>query len=107
MTDSVENPNAGQPGRGFRLITEDGTEKFLPIPIPLAQGVGQPPTEPPEAPPATMEPAPEEPERKSEQKIEETVEAKITRLEKEYADLVSALYWVETQLSELREMSGT
>jgi hypothetical protein len=119
MADSREQAN---PGKGFRLVTNDGKEKFLPIPmpltkaadlfriepsepdpppVPLAQGDGQPPSEPPAAPPGMMEPMPE-PERRS----EESDEAKIARLEGEHTDLLSALYWVQTQIAELKEKSG-
>jgi hypothetical protein len=114
MADSNEQPN---PGKGFRLVTNDGKEKFLPIPmpltkaadlfriepaepdpvppVPLAQDAGQPPSEPPAAPPGMMEPAPEESD-----------EMKISRLEMEHTDLLSALYWVQTQIAELKEKSG-
>jgi hypothetical protein len=115
MSDSKEQTN---PGRGFRLVTNDGKEKFLPIPMPLskpaelmriepgeevpeaqppaplAQDAGQPPPEPPAAPPEAMEPAPEENDA-----------AKIAKLEMEQADLLSALYWVQTQIAELKEKS--
>lgn len=113
MADSKEQAN---PGRGFRLVTNDGKEKFLPIPMPLAtpadlmriepaeevpeaqplaQDAGQPPSEPPEAPPAAMEPAPEGSDA-----------ARIAKLEMEQADLLSALYWVQTQIAELKEKGG-
>lgn len=115
--------NKGQPnpGRGFRIVTKDGKEKFVPVPMPLAQpadlfpveiepqppealpaGEGQPPSEPPAAPPEAMEPAPE-PEYRP---VAETKEAKIARLEREEADLVAALYWIQTQLAELKETSA-
>jgi hypothetical protein len=117
MADNVEDPN---PRRGFRIVTSDGKEKFLPVrmplaqpadlfrtvplepePQPLAQGAGEPPSEPPAAPPAAMEP---EPER--EPTPLETPEARLARLEKEYTDLLSALYWVESEISELRGTAG-
>lgn len=123
MSGSNERPN---PSKGFRLVTNDGKEKFLSFPMrltqpedlfriqpepeppvlppaPVAQDAGQPPSEPPQAPPAAMEPEPE-PEKNVEldANAQEVRQARIGRLEKEYAELLSSLYWVQTELKELK-----
>lgn len=129
MPDSRQQPNQG---KGFRLVTHDGKEKFLPIPmpltkaadlfhiemseepapppppVPLAEGAGEPPSDPPQAPPAAMEPDPEpqpEPEQKPEMSQEETKEfreTRLARLQNEYVQLLSSLYWVQSEIEDLK-----
>lgn len=89
MGEAVADPNSG---KRFRLLQDEEVT----VPVPLPQGVGQPPAKPPAAPPLAAVPEPEP------RKQPKTLEMRVKQLEQENDQLVCALYYLQQELKELR-----
>lgn len=97
LTDSVADPNSD---KRFRLLQD---EEGVPSPVPLPKSAGNPPVKPPMAPPLAAVPEPEPRKDPVQAPKRINLELEVMELKKENDQLVSALYYLQQELKELRD----